>query len=182
MALVNTYSVDPAASLITRRPPLRDFFSQRAFAQIWKWIDECTKNHGSACLSETARPLPTKLIDVGTSSSEPSLFCPPPGQLGKYVALSCCWGSKPQKVLTTSQAKLNRVVFPLSPLSATVRDAIMICRFSKLSSYGSMHCGSSKIHPTQKIGPGNQPLWTKYTGMPSSPWPPLVHQMFRKAF
>ena len=120
--------MDPAASLNVKRPPLTDFSSRRAFAQIWKWIDECTENHGSQCRKETPRHLPTRLIDVGTSNSEPSLFFPPQGQLGNYVALSYCWGGKPQYVLTTSQVTSKPVVFPLSSLPTTVRDAVIVCR------------------------------------------------------
>jgi hypothetical protein len=78
MASVNTYSGDPVASLITKRPPLTDLSSQGAFTQIWKWIDECTKNHGSPCQNAMPRPPPHEIhrcwnLPYRTLPSLPSL-------------------------------------------------------------------------------------------------------------
>ncbi|KAJ4327168.1 hypothetical protein N0V84_002430 [Fusarium piperis] len=70
------------------------------------------------------------LIDVGPpdGSEPPKLITTTPGQRGKYMALSYCWGQKPFFALTlTNKSELEQCI-PFEQLSETIRDTIIITR------------------------------------------------------
>lgn len=81
------------------------------------------------CLSDEARPLPTRVIDVGTSlaSHELRIFHPR-GSRAHYVALSHCWGGRISPLLTTSTMEEFASCLPFAELPANFRDAVTITR------------------------------------------------------
>jgi hypothetical protein len=66
-------------------------------------MDECIKSHAS-CLYCDVAIMPTRVIDIGPDHSrpEPKLLSTAPGQKGRWVALSYCWGSKTDFLQTTT--------------------------------------------------------------------------------
>lgn len=66
--------------------------SEISFSRAQRWIDHCKFNHPN-CLPNEDVPLPTRVLDAGTSPSTEvvSLFISD-GQHSKYTALSHCWG------------------------------------------------------------------------------------------
>jgi len=68
------------------------------------------------------------LIDVGSATQDPFLVVLDPGTLGIYAALSYCWGLHQPVTLKTAMLKDRLPSFPIQQLSATLRDAMLICR------------------------------------------------------
>jgi len=126
--LTDSSQGDPASSVIWRRPPLTTYDCDAAYGIAQRWIKTCVDDH-SQCSQKMTAPFPTRLIDVGSTDREPSLYISSLGEHGIYVALSYCWGIPKQSVM------LNRVrlvskdhTLPLSELPPTLRDVILICR------------------------------------------------------
>ncbi|KAF5005330.1 hypothetical protein FDECE_8226 [Fusarium decemcellulare] len=95
-----------------------------------QWLSDCLRNHEGSCPSNATSPLPTRLIDVGPSdgSEPPRLITANPGQRGKYIALSYCWGKNPFFALTSAnKADLEKCI-PMEKLSRTIRDTIVVTR------------------------------------------------------
>jgi len=67
--------------------------SKEAFTRAKCWIDYCKANH-PACLPNEDVPLPTRILDTGTSTTAEfvSLFISN-GKRSKYTALSHSWGN-----------------------------------------------------------------------------------------
>lgn len=95
------------------------------FERAKLWIDHCATNHAS-CEARPIIPLPTRLIDV---SAEPVRLVEPGGRMGRYLALSHCWGDSRAPCLTTrTTKKSNMRTIPRETLPATFRDAIDVTR------------------------------------------------------
>jgi hypothetical protein len=118
---------DPAAEVLLTRPPLTDYQSEAALDLILRWTSECVRSHAQ-CEPICAKPLPRRLIDVGSTSQDPSLVVPEPDTLGLYVALSYCWGLGQPVTLKGAMLEDGLPSFPIDKLPATLRDAIVICR------------------------------------------------------
>jgi hypothetical protein len=74
------------------------------------------------------RLLPKRIVEVGSLTEDPRLIRPPEGSSGQYVALSYCWGVRPQIALTVRLAESKNCHFILDTLPPTIRDAVIICR------------------------------------------------------
>jgi hypothetical protein len=92
------------------------------------WFSECCSTH-KRCRKAHEVPLPTRTIDVGTAcgSEIPFLSCNGNG-VGRYLALSYCWGGKVPYIttLSTLDDRKNRIDF--SELPQTFQDAITMTR------------------------------------------------------
>ena len=69
-----------------------------------RWLEDCQTRH-PACQPARTATLPTRVIHVGESSENVSLYLSKPGEAGTYTALSHCWGG--QTPLATTQATLQ---------------------------------------------------------------------------
>jgi hypothetical protein len=91
-----------------------------------KCIKECREQHPQ-CRQSAIAKLPTRVLDVGSSTSELKLFeqC---GQRGNYAALNHCWGK--HQLLTTTIPTLvsHKNLIHLANLQKTFQDAVMITR------------------------------------------------------
>lgn len=105
----------------------RPVSSQASVDRCKQWIDHCSARH-SQCSTTENRPLPTRLIDVGSEDQDPKLIVTSKKARGQYVALSHCWGtSKPPATTQESYDKFLKAI-PLDILPATFRDAINVVR------------------------------------------------------
>ncbi|KAL2066448.1 hypothetical protein VTL71DRAFT_2519 [Oculimacula yallundae] len=103
--------------------------SDSCFDLAASWLKTCVDSH-TACRPENARPLPTRVIDVGTLNKNPVLV-ETHGNKGQYVALSYCWGNPlfhtVMKTTTeTYQQRLHSIEFNAMP--KTLQDAVTITR------------------------------------------------------
>ncbi|KAH7417958.1 heterokaryon incompatibility protein-domain-containing protein [Cadophora sp. MPI-SDFR-AT-0126] len=94
------------------------------------WIGECQANHPS-CRQDMLPKLPTRIIDVGSNTVQPSLKITN-GEVGRYLALSHRWGTlnSQVKMLVTKRGSIEdfcrEISLDLFPL--TFRHAIEVSR------------------------------------------------------
>ena len=117
---------NPAATLISSQPPNASPASQKALDQVKSWLTQCEQKHGEACAGRRS-PLPTRVIDI-SDTSRLRLLEASSDEVGRYVALSYCWGETRefQTTIKTSRDRLNG--FALSDLPQTLQDAVTVTR------------------------------------------------------
>jgi hypothetical protein len=88
----------------------------------------CAISHDD-CPQLKPSPLPTRVIDVGILTSDQQKLVITNGKLGRYVALSYCWGTKSQPLVTTT-SNIHTLCdsVPSSSLAQTIQDAIYLTR------------------------------------------------------
>ncbi|KAH8897330.1 hypothetical protein GQ53DRAFT_626098, partial [Thozetella sp. PMI_491] len=92
---------------------------------IHKFLEECLTKHQSCYYEDSV--LPTRVIDVGSDTSEPNLYITN-GEVGRYVTLSHCWGGSSPVTTTTTNLESHKAVIPYKGLPKTFRDAVTITR------------------------------------------------------
>lgn len=74
-------------------------------------------------------PLPTRVLDLGDQkTAKICLFVPDEGTVGKYAALSYCWGRSNHFVLTTATMEDRKKGFDVGELPGTLQDAVEVSR------------------------------------------------------
>ena len=91
-------------------------------------IKTCSEQHKLCPDISKSSILPSRVIDVQTVEQDPFLHISQSNELGKYLALSYCWGG-PQRVTLTlaSQSSMEKGI-SFGSLPNTIRDAITVCR------------------------------------------------------
>lgn len=119
--------VEPLSASATKDLPLTYYTNENVVTdKIMEWLDKCSRNHD--CQVDLSKPLPTRVIDVGTVDSQPRLYLTTDCETGQYLALSYCWGD-PQKSATTSKNLLESVKsMGIELLLQTIQDAIQVTR------------------------------------------------------
>lgn len=107
--------------------------SDASFALARSWVHNCTSNHNKCTrnIGLNDQKPPTRLIDVGSDSSDPKLYETSerlPGASIEYVTLSYCWGKARTLTLTTTNYQSFLGGIPMDKLPTTLRDAIIITR------------------------------------------------------
>lgn len=111
---IGHYSLDP------------NLGSEANFEIARSWIQSCSSTHYECPVVED-RPLPTRVIHVGSDIHEPYLLTTY-GMKGKYIALSHCWGGKISGGLNKTTAKRFKPRIAMDSLPPNFRDAILITR------------------------------------------------------
>lgn len=99
------------------------------FGTIRSWIVECDHRHDDCASLQSS--LPARLINLSNISAEERdlrLYIPKHGEMGRYAALSYCWGySQP---VTTSEKSLLRHLrkIPYDNLPQTLQDAVRVTK------------------------------------------------------
>ncbi|KAK0112811.1 hypothetical protein ONS95_014539 [Cadophora gregata] len=97
---------------------------------ISAWISDCLVNHPS-CRQDMLPKLPTRIIDVGSSTVQPALKITN-GEVGRYLALSHRWGilDTQVKMLVTKRASIEEFCrgIPMASFPQTFRHAIEVSR------------------------------------------------------
>ncbi|KAI1337341.1 heterokaryon incompatibility protein-domain-containing protein [Xylariaceae sp. FL0016] len=132
---------DPNKSEVFRSIPPAQHFSRsstsdQSLALVNNWLDDCEKNHrsnkqlnASSCPLTTKCPMPTRVIDVGTSNKDPVRLYTTKGEDAIYACLSHVWGqSKPMVSQAERMDSLQKDGIPWDLLDNTYRDAITFCR------------------------------------------------------
>lgn len=95
------------------------------------WIQDCQRNHTSACSVESSQfLLPTRLIDVGCDNFDIRLYETSSGDAAriKYLALSHCWGTEKFTTLSSVNHKDWGTNIEYIELPKTFQDAIRFTR------------------------------------------------------
>jgi hypothetical protein len=105
---------------------VEDSSSDRCLAVVKHWLRDCSEHH-PMCTHATLSPLPTQVINVGSSvdSRDPFLY-ETLSECARYMTLSYCWGDR--HPIKTTQGSLSRYRggIPWSDLPRTFQDAIDI--------------------------------------------------------
>lgn len=72
------------------------------FNRVAKWLDDCLATH-TKCTTVENRALPTRVLAIGETESDPIPLLETQGVHGTYICLSLCWG----KVLPIRTTRLN---------------------------------------------------------------------------
>jgi hypothetical protein len=92
------------------------------------WLLNCLVDHEECSASPTTlSDLPTRVVDVGASLREPSLFVTN-NKPGTYCALSYCWGRHPSLRTTKATLAKHQESVPMRDLPKTLREAILAAR------------------------------------------------------
>ena len=102
----------------------RPVLTSQSFELCKHWLHHCSKEHHD-CGDLRDRPLPTRLIDVGSSSIK---LCETRGKDGQYVTLSHCWGGVTTLMTIQENLEEHFRAIPHEKLPKTFRDAVTITR------------------------------------------------------
>ncbi|KAH8765302.1 heterokaryon incompatibility protein-domain-containing protein [Hyaloscypha sp. PMI_1271] len=124
---------DPCSSVILSRT-LQPFANSPEIFQLANaWIKDCHVVHPE-CASLIKTPkgggkLPTRVVDVGyLNGSQHIRLVETTGQVGKWVALTYCWGNVPFLQTTSQNIKALKREIVFSSLPKTFQDAVVITR------------------------------------------------------
>lgn len=92
------------------------------------WLRQCKETH-ELCAAAVASPrvLPRRLIDVGSPTQAPRVI-ETGDEVGRWVALSYCWGGDTSFVLTASSRSRFEAGVDMDEFPRTLRDAIHATR------------------------------------------------------
>lgn len=120
----------PLHSKILIREIYEDPKSPECLDFAHNWLRDCLENHPRCIASAASCPqLPTRVIYVGNEQHDPRLVLSD-HKLGRYVALSYCWGGKHAHnvMLTTKTLADFQKGIPLSSFPKTLQDAVYVVR------------------------------------------------------
>ncbi|KAK0648736.1 hypothetical protein B0T16DRAFT_456196 [Cercophora newfieldiana] len=110
-------------------PELLESGSPAYFLFIRQWLQFCDSSHPGCRASTATQCMPTRVLDVGAiGDAYVSLWEPPSGAKGRYVALSHPWGRGPHFVTDVRNYRQHKDKIPLKDLPATFRDAVLTTR------------------------------------------------------
>jgi hypothetical protein len=146
----NRASDSPIAHFFTDFAVLKDTLHPAVLRQMDTWIENCDEKH-TACAHLKSRQvhMPTRVLDLKTlpsrqdmiasTSDWPTLFSSEacnlvensPGTIGRYVALSYCWGKSLAYTTTTKNLATHKSPggIKFSQLPKTLQDALIIIRY-----------------------------------------------------
>lgn len=109
---------------------MADLFKESG-AQIRSWMDTCSREH-SECPKPIDAILPTRVLDVepGPGRHDNIRVHETCGEIGRYVALSYCWGGLQPVLLETHvyEQMTSPAGIELRQLPQTIRDAVRVTR------------------------------------------------------
>ncbi|KAF8963356.1 heterokaryon incompatibility protein-domain-containing protein [Flammula alnicola] len=127
-------ATDPLSSVFKGREIEKDPSATNPgpFKVAEEWIHDCIKHH-RLCGPRSPNPLlPTRVIDVGTSSSSVIKLLDTKGKFrGPYTLLSYSWGPPPhdyQTTLSNHSSYQTAIIFPKGKVPKTIVDAIELTR------------------------------------------------------
>ena len=95
---------------------------------VENWVELCRSHE--QCQNERSKdpPMPTRVLDVGTSGSPSLRLIHTNRRPGRYVALSHCWGGSQPLKTTKATLEAHCREIPLQEVPATFTDAIAVTR------------------------------------------------------
>ncbi|KAH6843243.1 heterokaryon incompatibility protein-domain-containing protein [Chaetomium sp. MPI-CAGE-AT-0009] len=108
------------------RPVPATASSTESIGLIKRWLDDCQTRHPS-CGAPQPASLPTRVIDVGESSENVSLYVSS-GEQASYAALSHCWGEQTPLSTTRATVEEHQRSIRFDPKSRTFAEAVEVTR------------------------------------------------------
>ncbi|KAL2076233.1 hypothetical protein VTL71DRAFT_1176 [Oculimacula yallundae] len=113
-------------NLVHGRPIPKFADSEACIDLIRNWTHECLTDHADLC-PVSISPLPTRVIDVGSATVSPRVVVTK-GAIGRWVALSHCWGTKVRFILESKNLEARQQAVPLEEMPSSFSDAIKVTR------------------------------------------------------
>ena len=114
-----------AAQRVTAREVDGDVASSKACLQISNWLYECTCH--DCCPQQASSTLPARVIEVATPK-----ILHTHGAVGKFAALSYCWGTGSQVQLRSDTIEALSQHLEFNKLPQTIKDAVSLTRSLKI--------------------------------------------------
>lgn len=103
--------------------------SPATFDMLKSWIDNCTSNHERCSLiSGRDPPLPTRVLDLGFSDSDPIRLVESAGMREQYICLSYRWGKGEFMKITNAIIDHYKRGIAFEELPRTFQDTVKITR------------------------------------------------------
>jgi hypothetical protein len=100
-----------------------------AAAQIQQWIRVCQNEHEMKCAeTKSTALLPSRIIDVGSTSKSDIVLRESQSAEGIYICLSYCWGAQPFYKTTKENLENHRRLIRLEDLPPAFQLAIQLTR------------------------------------------------------
>lgn len=93
---------------------------------LTSWITECDTNHED-CITKNAK-LPRRVLDVGCSTESRLFLHVSSEEVGRYVALSYCWGTSHPPKTTQDNLAQHLEDIRVENLPRTFQDAVIVTR------------------------------------------------------
>ncbi|KAL8875840.1 MAG: hypothetical protein Q9198_005855, partial [Flavoplaca austrocitrina] len=113
------------------RLPEKDTLSDRNLGRIHGWLENCVAEHACCRIQKLPR-LPTRVIDVGSSTGRSPRLIETDRRPAQYLALSHCWGTQTAsggnvRLLSSNLQDLTTEI-PMGSISKNFQDAIEVVR------------------------------------------------------
>jgi hypothetical protein len=111
-------------------PPLLEADTGPDFSLLREWLRDCNDSHSDHGYdSAKDSDLPTRVLDVGDSETPERLrLRHTKGKLGKYIALSHCWGGAAPLRTEKATIEAHSQVVKFHHLPKTFQDAVTVAR------------------------------------------------------
>ena len=117
----------PVANVVHKRPFQTVVDSSAAVVEASRWLKECVEHPG--CPLDIPSPLPTRVIDVKPAESSSSVrILHSAGHVGRYAALSYCWGGSIRRSLSVANIDHYQRGLAVASLPKSIQDAIHVTR------------------------------------------------------
>lgn len=118
---------DPLAGIFKGRLIEQDPSLPKSLDLAFEWVNNCN-NHHNCAPPPPGSPFPTRLLDVGESSSSPIKLWETGGARGYYMTLSYVWGKTKQLTTTTKNYATHQQGIPPDVFPKTMQDAFIVTR------------------------------------------------------
>lgn len=103
--------------------------SEANFKLARHWLKECLSSHSTCAISDKNTPLPTRVLDIGTSVQlRLNLLHTANEKVDSYACLSYCWGKDFFIILTLAQLCVMSKNIKFEALPTTFMDAVIVAR------------------------------------------------------
>jgi len=130
--LITLVAVDPETAPWVSLPVIQHFAthsdSKACIDFGERCIEQCARNHGDRrCGDNKIKPLPTRVLDVGSETTPPRLVVGD-GAQAQYIALSHCWGLAQRYITIRQTLKDHKKACLLEDMPKTFQDAVKVAR------------------------------------------------------
>jgi hypothetical protein len=118
----------PPTIFLKGRDIAADAGSDACFAFAKSCLEHCLEKHKICRESASSSPLPTRVVYIGSKTSEIKLVEPPSGTIARFAALSYCWGKTLPITTKRSTIAARKLGLEWSTLPPVFQDAVTVTR------------------------------------------------------
>jgi hypothetical protein len=126
--LIGVVDDDPLSNLVVGRNIDEDALAARTVGRALQWVEECEAEHADTRCATSYAPLPQRVLDVESLSSDGVALYTTHGESGKYATLSHAWGTVDQETTMTADIKAHEKGLELRILPKSFQEAVAVTR------------------------------------------------------